>query len=237
MGRNYGVSGIMEKFLASLQNYHSKISFNPWADYDPSCDIGIEAPEIRRENLLRYLTLRKNARYLFIAEGLGYQGGHFSGMAMTSERILLGHHPMVRPQVVLGEWHYQRTSNPQSHLLNAKQKAEGFNEPTATIMWGCLAQHHLAPFQTILWNIFPFHPFKESGILTNRTPNREELETGIEYAQKLMSLVPHMQIIAIGRKSADTLEKFGISCQAVPHPSMGGANKFRAALSDIFTNE
>lgn len=30
----------MKEFLASLQNYHSEISFNPWADYDTSCDIG-----------------------------------------------------------------------------------------------------------------------------------------------------------------------------------------------------
>lgn len=227
----------MEKFLASLQKYHSDISFNPWADYDPVCDIGPEAPTIRLENFRRYLSLRQKARYLFIAEGLGYQGGHFSGMAMTSERILLGYHPTVAPRVVLGNWHYQRTSNPQSTLLNAKQRTEGFNEPTATIMWGCLAQHHLAPFQTILWNIFPFHPYKESGILTNRTPNREELAVGIVYAQKLMELVPNMQIIAIGRKSADTLEKFGVSCLTVPHPSMGGANRFRAALSKIFTKD
>jgi hypothetical protein len=224
----------MKEFLASLQNYHSEISFNPWADYDTSCDIGPEAPQIRLENLHRYLSLRQKAKYLFIAEGLGYQGGHFSGMAMTSERILLGYHPSVKPQVVLGEWKYQRTSSPNSPLLNEKQRLEGLNEPTATIMWGCLAKHHLAPFQTILWNIFPFHPYKADGILTNRTPNREELEIGIVYAQKLMALVPNMEIIAIGRKSADTLEKFGIKCQAVPHPSMGGANRFRVALTEIF---
>lgn len=227
----------MEKFLTALQKYHSEISFNPWADYDPICDISPEAPKIRLENFRRYLSLRRQAKYLFIAEGLGYQGGHFSGMAMTSERILLGYHPRVKPQVVLGDWHYQRTSNPQSELLNAKQRQEGFNEPTATIMWGELAQHNLAPFQTILWNIFPFHPYKESGILTNRTPNKEELALGILYAQQLMELVPNMEIIAIGRKSGETLNKFGVNCSMVPHPSMGGANRFRAALSKIFKEE
>ena len=60
---------------------------------------------------------------------------------MTSERILLGFHPTVSPEVVLGEWNYQRTSNPSSQLLNKKQREEGFNEPTATVMWGQLAQH------------------------------------------------------------------------------------------------
>jgi len=225
----------MENFIKSLQEYEAKGIFNPWRDFDQSCDIGPEAPKIRAANLLRYLQLRKGAKYLFIAEGLGYQGGHFSGMAMTSERILLGYHPTVRPEVVLGDWHYARTSNPQSPLLNAKQAQEGFNEPTATIMWGELAKYGLAPFQTILWNIFPFHPYKAEGILTNRTPNRQELEVGIVYAKQLLALFPAMQIIAIGRKSSETLQKYGINCSPVPHPSMGGANKFRAAIEKIFT--
>jgi len=126
----------MENFVKQLQAYRGAETFNPWSDYDATCDIGPEAPVIRANNLLRYLTLRRNAKYLFIAEGLGYQGGHFSGMAMTSERILLGFHPAVSPEVVLGKWNYQRTSNPSSQLLNKKQQEEGFNEPTATVMWG-----------------------------------------------------------------------------------------------------
>lgn len=174
----------IDEFLHALQQFHGDGCFNPWGEYDPSCDIGPEAPVIRSANFRRYLQLRQQARFLFIAEGLGYQGGHFSGMAMTSERILLGHHPAVRPEVVLGEgWDYRRTSNPDSPLLNRKQKEEGFNEPTATIMWGELAAQGLAPFQTILWNIFPFHPYKPSGILTNRTPTGPELDQGIRYAR------------------------------------------------------
>ena len=105
----------IDEFLHALQQFHGDGCFNPWGEYDPSCDIGPEAPVIRSANFRRYLQLRQQARFLFIAEGLGYQGGHFSGMAMTSERILLGHHPAVRPEVVLGEgWDYRRTSNPDS---------------------------------------------------------------------------------------------------------------------------
>jgi len=225
----------MKKFLAALQQYKGSQVFNPWADYDQNCDIGPQAPTIRSANLLRYLTLRQQAKYLFIAEGLGYQGGHFSGMAMTSERILLGYHPTVKRDLVLGkDWQYQRTSNPQSSLLNKMQKEHGFNEPTATVMWGELATQKLAPFQTILWNIFPFHPYKESGILTNRTPSKEELDVGIVYAKQLLSLVPGMQVIAIGRKSAETLSRYGVTCSAVPHPSMGGATRFRQAVAALF---
>lgn len=225
----------LEQFLHALQKWHGDSAFNPWGDYDPRCDIGPEAPVIRSANLRRYLSLRQNPKFLFIAEGLGYQGGHFSGMAMTSERILLGFHPTVRPEVVLGEnWDYRRTSNPESPLLNKKQKEQGFNEPTATIMWGELARQQLAPFQTILWNIFPFHPYKPSGILTNRTPTGPELDQGIVFAKMLLALHPGMQVIAIGRKSEGTLKKYGVPCFPVPHPSMGGANKFRAAVARLF---
>jgi hypothetical protein len=229
---------MIKDFMADLQQYKGKLVFNPWQDYDPSCDIGPEAPAIRSANLLRYLTLRQQAKYLFIAEGLGYQGGHFSGMAMTSERILLGFHPTVQRTVVLGEnWNYQRTSNPNSALLNKMQKEQGFNEPTATVMWGELAKQKLVPFQTILWNIFPFHPYKESGILTNRTPSKEELDIGIIYAKKLLALVPNMKVIAIGRKSAETLTRYGVECAAVPHPSMGGATRFRQAVAALFATD
>ncbi|MPL86546.1 hypothetical protein SDC9_32528 [bioreactor metagenome] len=234
MGANNGELRIMENFVKQLQAYRGAETFNPWSDYDATCDIGPEAPVIRANNLLRYLTLRRNAKYLFIAEGLGYQGGHFSGMAMTSERILLGFHPAVSPEVVLGKWNYQRTSNPSSQLLNKKQQEEGFNEPTATVMWGQLAQHGLSPFQSILWNIFPFHPYKADKILTNRTPSKAELDIGIVYAKMLLELVPGMEVIAIGQKAAGTLAKYGVACNTVPHPSMGGANKFKAAIKTIF---
>ena len=220
----------IDEFLQALQQFHGDGCFNPWGEYDPSCDIGPEAPVIRSANFRRYLQLRQKARFLFIAEGLGYQGGHFSGMAMTSERILLGYHPTVRPEVVLGEgWDYRRTSNPESPLLNRKQKEQGFNEPTATIMWGELAAQGLAPFQTLLWNIFPFHPYKSSGILTNRTPTGPELDQGIRYARMLLELVPSTGSLPSARRRDPE-----IRCPAATPIAMGGANRFRTAVAALF---
>ena len=220
-------------FLEKLQSYQSPLVFNPWREYDTSCDIGTEAPVIRSANLRRYLELRQNAHYLFIAEALGYQGGHFSGIAITSERIILGNHPDVEQKSVLGEWDYRRTSDAQSPLLNNMQKLKGFNEPTDTVVWNALNRHGLASFDVILWNIFPFHPYKEGKLLSNRTPTTSELDVGIEYAKMLLELRPGMRIVAIGQKAQATLTRYGVDCMAVPHPSMGGANRFKAAVAEL----
>ncbi len=224
----------LDTFLQKLQSYHKENVFNPWSEYDTSCDIGAKGVEIRLANLRRYLELRGNAHYLFIAEGLGYQGGHFSGIAITSERILLGEHPSVRPESVLGEWQYVRTSDPQSGLLNRTQKLQGFNEPTDTVVWNTLAGLGLDTFDVILWNIFPFHPHQPGKLLSNRTPSQEELDVGIEYARELLVLFPGMQIIAIGAKAAATLAHYGVPCKAVRHPSMGGASEFKEQVKQIF---
>lgn len=226
-----------EAFLKELQDYHSPLVFNPWSEFDKSCDIGAAAPQIRSANLLRYLELRPQAKYLFIAEALGYQGGHFSGVAMTSERILLGQHPDINPESVLGTWNYRRTSAVDSTLLNNTQRLKGFNEPTDTVVWNALNKHGLAAFDVILWNIFPFHPYKEGKLLSNRTPTTAELDQGIVYAKMLLELVPGMQVVAIGQKSAGTLKRYGVDCIGVPHPSMGGANRFKEAVAQIFAHK
>lgn len=224
-------------FLDKLQSYHSEQVFNPWRDFDARYDIGARAPVIRSANLRRYLELRTQAHYLFIAEALGYQGGHFSGIAITSERILLGNHPDVEQKSVLGEWNYQRTSAADSQFLNNTQRLKGFNEPTDTVVWNALNRHGLASFDVILWNIFPFHPYKGDNLLTNRTPSTSELDIGIEYARMLLSLRPGMRIVAIGQKAATTLSRYGVDCMAVPHPSMGGANRFKAAVAQLLGGE
>ena len=223
----------INEFIEKLQNYHGENVFNPWNEFDASCDIGERAPVIRSENLRRYLELRPNPKYLFIAEALGYQGGHFSGIAITSERILLGEHPDVDPKTVLGDWHYERTSDVNSSMLNRTQKLKGFNEPTDTVVWNAIASHGLKTFECVLWNIFPFHPHQEGKLLTNRTPNTSELDIGVEYAKDLLEMYPGMKIIAIGANAAKTLKRYGFACEEVRHPSMGGANKFREQVNEI----
>ena len=78
---------------------------------------------------------------------------------------------------------------------------------------------------------------KEHKLLTNRTPSTPELDVGVEFAKMLLELVPNMQIVAIGQKAADTLSRYGIACKAVRHPSMGGAETFRAQVAELFKKQ
>src|ERR1700720_621473 len=81
----------VDNFLRLLKRSPSGAVFNPWWEVDEQNDIGRDAPAIRRRQLRAYLRKRLGkAKLALIGEALGYRGGHFSGIPMTSERILLG---------------------------------------------------------------------------------------------------------------------------------------------------
>ncbi|EEG79068.1 uracil-DNA glycosylase [Dethiobacter alkaliphilus] len=225
----------INKFIQALQNHKPlECVCNPWRDYHHEYDIGEEAPALRAAHLQHYLHLRvPQARFILVAEALGYQGGRFSGIAMTSERILLNNHQHVQPAAVFDPQHFRRTSSKDSKHLSATQKKLGFNEPTATVVWGEIRDNNISPSDVILWNIFPFHPHKAGQPLTNRTPKEAEKEEGLVYVKMLQQLCPKAEIIAIGNQSHQTLQKYGIENKKVPHPSMGGVTRFRQAFKEL----
>ena len=81
----------IDDFLRLLKNSPSGAVFNPWWQVDKQNDVGRTAPAIRRKHLAAYLRKRLGKiKLVTVGEALGYRGGHFSGIPMTSERILLG---------------------------------------------------------------------------------------------------------------------------------------------------
>ena len=219
----------IDEFLALLKNPpQMKNVFNPWRDMDKENDIGPGAPKIRLRHLRRYLEVRrKEARYLLIGEAIGYQGGHFSGIAMTSERILLGYkmEQGINSEHVLTDVGPRRTSRPAV-------MPRGFSEPTATIVWGTLLKLGLRPEEFVLWNIFPWHPFdQKKGILSNRRPSKGELESAAPAIRKFLVLFPGRIIIALGKIAHEKLRSMGIECYWVRHPANAGARLFRSQIA------
>jgi len=219
----------MRTFLSLLKKNPAGPVFNPWHHSDPVNDATPRGPSIRRKQLEAYLAERSGARYILLAEALGYQGGHFTGMAMTSERLLLGHleGKGLRPDMVLRTLAPRRTSKEDV-------KADGFTEPTCTIVWGAMRELGVDTRSVILWNAFPWHPYKpDKGLLSNRTPTDEEVLCGRPVLDALLRYAVDARIVAIGQKSASLLQAMGISAPSVRHPANGGAGQFRAQFARI----
>ena len=222
----------MNKFFNNLKRKKTPGIFNPWFERDTDNDASAAAPHLRLENLKRYLAERQNAEYLLLAEAVGYQGGHFTGIPMTSERIILGNKSdigILPAHICKDELH--RTSNTEIHPA-------GFNEPTATIVWQKLITENLDTRNFVLWNAFPWHPYRsEKGLLTNRTPSNSEMLEGLSVLSNLLEAFNFKTIIALGNKAHDILKKIGIKTAKVRHPAMGGAEMFREQFMEILLEQ
>ncbi len=216
-----------ERYVAALADYRCEAVFNPWGEVDAEHDIDASGPAVRRRQLGQYLGERIGfADILLCAEAIGYQGGHFSGIPMTSERLLLGglQHKGLTAEMVFRDLTPQRTSRPDI-------KSQGFTEPTATVVWGFFAEQGIDPRKVVLWNAFPWHPYHPAkGLLSNRTPKDYELQAGEQMLQRLLELGRFRKIIAIGEKSAQQLQSLAVAAVKVRHPANGGAGKFRAQM-------
>jgi uracil-DNA glycosylase len=222
----------IENFLRLLKTSPSGVVFNPWWQVDKENDIGPRAPRIRREQLRAYLCERlKKARLAVVGEALGYRGGHFSGIPMTSERILLGRKADagIEAKDFFSGIKPRRTSKPQ-------KSRDGFSEPTATIVWSMLLQLGLSREQFVLWKAFPWHSFDpRAGMLSNRMPTTAERSAGTPVLKAFLDLFPCEEVVALGRVAASQLEGLDVRAHCVRHPASGGARLFRQQIARIVT--
>jgi uracil-DNA glycosylase len=220
----------IERFVRSLKQSPPGAVFNPWWEVDKQNDIGRNAPLIRRKHLRAYLRQRiGKAKIVVIGEALGYRGGHFSGIPMTSERILLGkkEHIGIKPEHVFSSFKARRTST-------RDQCPDGFSEPTATIVWSSLLRVGLKPEEFALWNAFPWHSFDpRRGLLSNRTPKKSERPAGLSVLKAFLDLFPGEEIIALGNVAAWQLKELNVECHRVRHPASGGARLFRQGIGPL----
>ena len=220
----------VEKFIRLLKRSPRGAVFNPWWQVDKENDIGSRAPKIRREQLRAYLYDRlEKAGLAIIGEALGYRGGHFTGIAMTSERILLGRNENVAIKAIkfFSDVDPRRTSKPE-------KCRDGFSEPTATIVWSALLRLGLQPNQFVLWNALPWHSFDpRRGLLSNRMPTRREQAAGLPLLKAFLNLFRCDEVVALGRIATAQLKEIGVDAHCIRHPASGGAKLFRQQIAKM----
>jgi len=224
------LSRSLDDFLQLLRKSPSGAVFNPWWEVDEQNDAGSDAPALRRRQLRAYLEKRLGkAKLAVIGEAIGYRGGHFSGIPMTSERLLLGRSKKVRMESndFFSDFKPRRTSKPE-------KCPDGFSEPTATIVWGTLLRLCVKPDQFVLWNAFPWHSFDpRRGTLSNRMPKKSERAVGLPLLKAFLELFPSDQVVALGKIAAAQLEQLGVNVHCIRHPASGGAQLFRQQIAKI----
>lgn len=184
--------------------------FNPWTTRCEQ-DLEQQAPARRRARLGAHLDC--DARLLLVGEAVGYQGGRYSGIAFTSERLLgEGQVPRIGPTVRL------------------TQRSRPFSEPSATIVWRELRNLRLES-HTVLWNALPLHPHEAGRPWSNRTPTRAEFSLGRAAIHLLVKAYPRAVVIAVGRHAqallTDVLDR---PVPGIRHPAYGGATDFARGL-------
>ena len=103
-------------------------------------------------------------------------------------------------------------------------------EASATMVWETIANLQPLP---LLWNAYPFHPYRPGQPLSNRPPSARELRSGGEFLAELLRLYAVDTVIAVGNSAANGLKQAGLTFLMVRHPSHGGKTKFFAGLESV----
>ncbi|MHB8389205.1 MAG: uracil-DNA glycosylase [Acidobacteriaceae bacterium] len=152
-------------------------------------------------------------RWLLIGEAPGYQGARVSGLAFTSERLLCeGKIPRVCP------------------APRISTRATPWSEPSASIVWQTLVGLGIEQ-ETVLWNVFPWHPHPPDQPMANRTPMRAEVHAGTLILEGLIDLFPAAEVLAIGQIAQHALAESRLPCHGtLRHPAYGGKADFVQGL-------
>ena len=169
-------------------------------------------------NLLLYL---KNIaitkpKIMFVGEAPGYKGCKLTGIPFTSEKLLRS----KLNNTIIGI--------DKGYKVKDEQKTQ--SEISATVMWNAFENYGFYP---LLWNAFPFHPYKEENINSNRKPTKEELQIGKKYLDLLIRLYEIKVIYAIGNVAQETFLKMGKNVEKIRHPSMGGKKEFLEGVNKL----
>jgi len=189
--------------------------FNPYAHV---CKIHDKpsANSIRQNSLRDYLTaaLENNIETMWFGRDLGYRGGRRTGIALTDEA-----HLSLLSRIC------------GSPNITKATTGEIVAERTANVIWGLILEMKMLPF---LWNAFPYHPHEPEDDMSNRTHSKKELDIAWRINEELLNILQPKIIVAIGGDAKNALEKHGVACQTVRHPSYGGQADFITGMRRIY---
>lgn len=173
---------------------------------------------IRRANLRLYLReiAALGPTVLLVGEAPSYRGGRLTGIAFTSEAIMLRG---VGGFLGAARGYRKATSGPAMST-----------EASATMVWSVIRNIEPLP---LLWNAFPFHPFRPGNPFSNRVPTSDELRIGAPFLDAIRHLFPIAHVVAVGRLAAHSLTELGVDHLPVRHPSQGGKQKFLAGMARL----
>ena len=200
---------MIDRLFDLLMAYQGPGVFNQYFDRDPALDRP-DAPALRRANLRCYLETFAGAAYVLVGEAAGYAGCRFSGIPFTGEAQLVGLDPL--PWAANG-------GLAQTSLCAPRR------ERSAQIVWSALDGRR----DCVLWNAFPWHPFK-TGPLSNRRPRADELRQATNALLGFLLLYPHAEVVAIGRVSQLALQALDVEATYIRHPSHGGKRAFSEGI-------
>lgn len=181
---------------------------------------GDRANAVRRRNLALYFEEVGQPEMLLIGEAPSHRGGRLTGIAFTSENVMLGG---IGGHLGENRGYRKATEGPKRST-----------EASATMVWATIRDLRPLP---LLWNAFPLHPFHHGNPLSNRTPLTGELQTGQRFIEGLMEMFPIGRVVAVGNNAAKSLTLLGIAHDKVRHPSMGGKNEFVCSMARLSQSE
>ena len=164
----------------------------------------------RKNHLLQYLRHleRSGVDVMLVGEAPGYRGCALTGIPFTDE--------------------FQLKLPANIYALGAWERSGGIgntSERSASAVWAALREYHIIP---LMWNAFPFHPYQEGKIASNRTPAQSELKEGLWYLDALRSIfsIKDSQVFAVGKKAKEILGVTSAS-HYIRHPANDFKREFR----------
>jgi hypothetical protein len=176
----------------------------------------------RRRNLETYLQemLDRSPKVLLLGEAPGFRGMRITGVPFTNRTMFEG------PANRFGLF------GPGKGYVLPAEAAGVAAEPTATVMWGVLAELEFLP---LLWSACPWHTHQPGQPLSNRTPTAAEAGLGTPLWQSLVELFRIETVVAVGNVAHRSLLRSGLDAPKVRHPAHGGRSGFKRGLEELLS--